>query len=212
MAALDHAPSPRLRRRDVLAIGAGLAVFPAVAWAERDRCAGLAIGYCRAPTADAENTVTPVVAAGRLAAGDGRLAGRGVRVTIHGLLGDTERLPSLGVRSAELKVGFPTTEFRAWSYQLLPVAQFGSPNAFTVPVDQGLALALEVETPCSVSAPAGRRHERFETVLSIAREPGVPKLRAGRYLIAPGGTELRTRGFDAASSEPMIAFSVEPLA
>ncbi len=205
MAALDHAPSPRLRRRDVLAIGAGLAVFPAVAWAERDRCAGLAIGYCRAPTADAENTVTPVVAAGRLAAGDGRLAGRGVRVTIHGLLGDTERLPSLGVRSAELKVGFPTTEFRAWSYQLLPVAQFGSPISFVAPVEAGLALALEVEGETLGS-------ERFETVLSIAREPGVPKLRAGRYLIAPGGTELRTRGFDAASSEPMIAFSVEPLA
>ncbi len=208
---IDHASSPRPRRRDVLAYGAGLALLPAAGWAERARaghCHDLAIGFCDAP-AGAEDAASPVVDAGRLAAGDARLA-RGVRLTVHGLTNDLDRLPALGVRSAELKVGFPTdgtdlpgVEFRAWSYQLLPVAQLSSPVSFTVPADRGLALALEVETFGS---------QRFETVLSTGREPGAPKLRAGRYLIAPGTAELRTRRFDSTRSEPMIALTVEPLA
>ncbi len=202
---IDHSSSPP-RRRDVLAFGAGLALLPSVSWAARKRCGSLAIGYCRPTPADAE--AVPVVNAGRLTAGEAGLA-HDVRLTVHGLLGDLDRLPSLGVRSAELKVGFPADradssalEFRAWSYRLLPFAQFGSPVSFTVPADLGLALALEVESLGS---------QRFETVLSTGREPGAPKLRAGRYLIAPGTAEL-TRRFDPARSDPMIALSVEPLA
>ncbi|MEE8524489.1 MAG: hypothetical protein V3T72_11205 [Thermoanaerobaculia bacterium] len=41
------------------------------------------------------------------------------------------------------------------------------------------------------------------------REPGRPKLRAGRYLIAPGGA--LPRSFDPARSELLIAVSVEAL-
>ena len=141
------------------------------------------------------------MSADRLAAGEPSLEGD-LRVTVHGLLGDVRRLPSLGVRSAELKVGFPASpgaEFRAWSYSLLPVLQLGPSISFTVPIDGGLSLALETETFGS---------ERFETVLSTGREPGVPKLRAGRYLIAPGVSEVPRR-FDAARSEPMIELSIE---
>ncbi len=208
-AQIDRVSSPRLRRRDVLAFGAGLAAWPAVAWAERGGCGGLAIGFCRETPADADNNVVPVTAATRLAAGDPQLA-RGVRVTVHGLTGDQQRLASLGVRSAELRVGFAVdgvdesrVEFRAWGYQLLPAAQFGSPISFRVPVDRGLALALEVEAFGS---------ERFETVLVTGREAGAPKLRAGCYLIAPGASDFRPRHFDAARSAPMIGFTVEPLA
>ncbi len=208
-AQIDRVSSPRLRRRDVLAFGAGLAAWPAVAWAERGGCGGLAIGFCRETPADADNNVVPVTAATRLAAADPQLA-RGVRVTVHGLTGDQQRLASLGVRSAELRVGFAVdgvdesrVEFRAWGYQLLPAAQFGSPISFRVPVDRGLALALEVET---------LGIQRFETVLVTGREPGAPKLRAGRYLIAPDGGEPGDRRFDPEHSAPRIALSVERLA
>ncbi len=201
---------PRLRRRDVLAASAGLALLPAVTWARSERHGGLAVGFCRAAPDGAEDASVPVVAAGRLAAGETRLAHRSVRLTVHGLLGDTRRLPALGLRSAELRVGFPAAgveaaeaEYRAWSYQLLPFEQRSSPISLAVPVDRGLALALETESFGS---------ERLEAVLSTGREPGVPKLRAGRYLIAPGATEFRPRRFDPARSEPMIAVSVEPLA
>ncbi len=195
------------RRRDVLAFGAGLALAPAVGWAKStgSRNGELAVGFCgEAPEAD---SAVPVVAAGRLTAGDSHLVS-GVRLTVDGLLGDLDRLPSLGIRSAELKVRFTIdaepseVEFRAWSFQLLPVEQLGSPIAFTVPSGAHLALALEVES---------FGIERFETTLVTGREPGTPKLRAGRYLISPNASQLAGR-FDPAHSEPMIGLTVAPAA
>ena len=93
-------------------------------------------------------------------------------------------------------------EFRAWSHQLLPVENAGTAIAFPVPADPGLALALELET---------WRPERFEAVLTIGREPGAPKLRSGRYLIAPGASSFSARRFDPAQPDPLIALSVAPL-
>ncbi len=199
----DQRSSLQPRRRDVLACGVGLALAPAVSWAGQRGGNALAIGYCRAPATGGEDVAESVVAAGRLATGESRLAGHGVRVTVDGLVGDAERLPALGVRSAELRVGFPAAEVHAWSYRLLPAAQFAAPVSFTVPIDRGLALALEVET---------LGIQRFETVLVTGREPGAPKLRAGRYLIAPDGGEPGDRRFDPEHSAPRIALSVERLA
>ena len=204
----DYNPTPTLRRRDFLAYGAGVALLPTISWAARERCDGLAIGYCdQNPELD-EPAAPLIVAADRLAAGDPRLARHGAQVTVHGLLGPADGLRPLGIRSAELLVGFPAAggrradvEFRAWSHQLLPVENAGSPVRFTVPADRGLALALEVETLGS---------ERFETLLVTGREPGTAKLRAGHYLIAPGATEFRARRFDPARAEPLLSLSVEP--
>ena len=196
-------PTPKLRRRDVLVAGAGLALLPSSVYGAWRRAPGLAVGYCREPLAGEAVRLT---AATRLAAGDRSLALRGARVAVEGLVGD-DSLRRLGIRSAELKVGFPVAgveppeaEYRAWSWQLEPVEQASSPVGFTVPVDAGLALALEVD---------GWGSQRFETVLTTGREAGRPKLRPGRYLIAPGSAEFRSRRFDPAGSEPMLALSVE---
>ena len=203
-----HASNLRPRRRDVLAYGAGLALVPSVSWAGRPSSDDLAVGFCpETPGSQkAETEATAVVAARRLPAGEARLARRGVRVTVHGLVGDLDRWPSLGIRTAELKVGFPVREdrieFLAWSHQLLPVENAGTANVFTVPVDRGLALALELETLGT---------ERYEAVLETGSESDVPKLRAGRYLIAPGTAELLPRRFDPVASKPLIALSVEPI-
>ncbi len=205
----DRVFSLRPRRRDVLAYGAGLALLPSISWAGRPTGDALGVGYCpETPDALAldEQPAVDLLPAQRLAAGEASLARRGARVTVHGLAGDLGRWPSMGVRSAELKIGFPIAEdgleFLAWSHQLLPVENAGSANAFTVPVERGLALALELETPWSV-------HERYEAILDVGSEPGEPKLRAGRYLIAPGAPRLLPRRFDPASSAPLIAISIE---
>jgi len=197
---------PNLRRRDLLAFGTGAALLPSVSWARLESRDGLALGYCREPLPDAESPATSVVAADRLEAGDPELARRGARVTVHGLVGDPERLGRLGIRALDLQVHFPLTEagcggvdVRAWSCQWLPVEQSGSPNAFTAPIEDGLRLALEIETPLGV--------ERREAVLVTGRESGRQKLRSGRYLIAPGGTFPRR--FDAEGSEPLIEVTVE---
>lgn len=196
-------PTPKLRRRDVLVAGAGLALLPSSVHGAWRRAPGLAVGYCREPLAGEAVRVT---AASRLAAGEAELARQGARVTVEGLVGG-ESLRRLGLRSAELKVGFPVAgvepaevEYRAWSWELEPVEQTGSPVRFTVPVDAGLALALEVE---------GWGSERYEAVLTTGREAGRPKLRPGRYLIAPGAPEFRPRRHDPARGEPLLALSVE---
>ncbi len=189
--------SPRLPRRDFIAYGVGLALLPAVSWAESPSCEGLTVGFCpEAPAGgwlDAEGSPAPsVVPASRLAAGEAILARRGARLTVHGLTnGDFARL---GIRSAELLVGFPAPglEVRTWSHALLPVENEGTPVRFTVPVDGGLRLALELEESLGLA--------RRETVLSVGREPGMPKLRAGHYLVA----------FDPALPATSLALSVEP--
>ncbi len=206
----DRSTSLRPRRRDVLAYGAGLALLPSISWAGRPTGAALGIGYCReltgASALDGELPPVELMPAGRLAAGEARLARRGARVTVHGLAGDLGRWPASGIRAAELKIGFPIAEdgleVLAWSHQLLPVENAGTANALTVPVDRGLALALELETPWSV-------HERYAATLRIGSEAGEPKLRAGRYLIAPGAPRLLPRRFDPAASAPLIAISIE---
>ncbi len=185
---LPETTASQPRRRDVLAWGAGLALLPSLSWAEASR-EGLTIGYCRelGEGGWAEARATP---AARLTGGEARLA-RGARITVHGLIAP-EGLAGLGVRAAELLVGFPAgTEYRAWSHALLPVENEGTPVRFTVPVDGGLRLALELEA---------LGFERRETVLSLGREPGTPKLRAGHYLIA----------LDPAMPAPLLALSVEP--
>ena len=195
---------PQLRRRDFLAYGAAAALLPSISRAGAAEGDGLALGYCRDPSG--VEAATRVVAADRLAAGDPELARRGVRVTVEGLVGDAERLARMGIRGLDLTVRYELAEagcgavdFRAWSCQRLPVGQQGSPNSFTVPVDGGLRIGLEVETPLGV--------ERREAVLVAGGEPGRPKLRAGRYLIAPGG--VLPRRFEADASEPLIAWTVE---
>ncbi len=203
---MSNSADLQFRRRDLLLAGAGLALLPNAAWAVWGRAPGLAVGYCR--EAAGEEAVR-AVAASRLAAGEARLTHTGARVTVEGLVGE-ESLRRLGLRSAELKVGFPVAgveapeaEFRAWSWERSPVEQAGSPVRFTVPVDAGLALALEVE------GLYGLPGERFETVLVTGREAGAPKLRPGRYLIAPGAAEFRSRRFDPSQGEPMIALTIE---
>ncbi len=206
----DPDPILKPRRRDVLAVGAGLALTPAAAWAGRPRREALAVGYCEPEfDLDARELLAPfdVVAAERLAAGDATLA-EGARLTVHGLLGDAGALARMGIRSAELRVGFPVaridsseTEFRAWNHQVLPVENASSAVAFAVPADGGLALALEIET---------FGVERYETVLVTGREPGTPKLRTGTYLLATGAAPFRARRVDPAGPEPFVAFSVAP--
>ncbi len=210
---IDYDPTPKLRRRDVLAYGAGLALLPSFSWAgQQSSGAPLAIGYCPEATGDLDGELpaASAIAATRLAAGEPQLANRGARLTVHGLTGGAGALARLGIRSAELKVGFlvagtgaPEVEFLAWSHQLLPVLNAGTANSFAVPVERGLKLVLEVET---------FGNERFETLLVTGREPGAPKLRAGLYLIAPGAARFSARSFDPAAPEPFVALSVEPLA
>ncbi len=186
---LETAPQPR--RREVLAWGASLALLPSLSWAARPGREGLAIGYCP-ELADGGWLASLVTPAERLAAGEANLA-RGARLTVHGLIGEGEGLAGLGLRSAELAVGFPAAvECRAWGHRLLPVENEGTPVRFTVPVEGGLRLALELEGSLG--------HERRETVLSVGREPGAPKLRAGHYLIA----------LDPALPSPLLALSVDP--
>ncbi len=187
---------PQPRRRDVLAYGvygAGLALLPSVSWAASAGREGLMVGYCSELADGVWPPTSRVTPAERLAAGDARLA-RGARITVHGLVGGS--LAGLGVRSAELLVGFPvagadSAEFRAWRHQLLPVENTGTPIRFTVPTEGGLHLALELE---SFSV------ERLDTVLVTGGEPGEPKLRSGHYLIA----------IDPARPDPYLALSVEP--
>ena len=205
--------SVKLRRRDLLAYGAGLALLPSFSWAGRQGPGALAIGYCPvmggAGNLTEELPAVDVVAASHLAAGETLLAQHGARITVHGLLGNARRLARFGIRSAELQIGFPApgveaaaVEFRAWSHQLLPVENAGPANAFTVPIDRGLPLALELEAVGT---------ERFETRLVTDREPGAPKLRTGLYLIAPGTSTFRVQRYEPTGPEPLIAFSVELL-
>jgi hypothetical protein len=197
---------PNLRRRDVLAFASGAALLPTVSWAGLESRGELALGYCREPLPDAEDLATAVVPAGRLGIGDPELARHGARVTVHGLAGDAQGLGRMGIRALDLTVHYDLKEagcggvdVRAWSCQLLPVEHGGTANSFTVPVEGGLRLALEIETPMGV--------ERREAVLVTGREAGRPKLRTGRYLIVPGGA--LPRRYDLQRPEPMIEVSVE---
>lgn len=197
----------KLRRRDFLLAGAGAALLPGVTWAGRRQSIGLAIGYTP-ESLDTEAATPMVTSADRLSSGEPELAGRDARVTIHGLLGDGRHLAKLGIRSMELRVGFPAVgegspkvAFRAWSYDLLPVEHSAAALAFRIPIDSGLFLELELET---------LGLERFETQLVTGRSAGLPKLRTGQYLIAPATDTFRLRRFDPQGIEPLITFSVEP--
>ncbi len=212
---LSTQESPLLapRRRDILMYGGALALLPRLSWAGEQQSESIAIGYCpELPSAeDLDHCLLPrsVVAATRLDAGEARLARRETRITVHGLFG-TGRLSKLGIRAAELRVRFPVAsvdasevEFQAWSHQILPVENVGSANAFTVPIDRGLQLALELDTAMAT--------QRFETLLVTDSEPGAAKLRSGFYLIAPGATAFRAERFDPTGPEPLIALSVQLL-
>lgn len=204
--------TPALGRRELILWGAGAALLPAASWGGSPgwevspRCADGAIGYCPAPEgAGSGDLPRGVVAAAGLGSGDPLLARRGARLTVHGLVGDVRRLASRGIRSLELRVGFPAPgqpEFRAWRYQLLPVEQTSSAVRFPVPVDGGLRLALEIETFAA---------ERSVSRLVTGRNTGLPKLRAGGYWIAlDGGGPVDWRSLRE-RREPLLALSVAPL-
>ncbi len=211
-------PLSELRRRDVLAAGAGLAVLasapPLRAWhlgAESSNRA-LAVGYCPGTPSDLTGALPTegvrAFAAGRLASGDPHLA-QGARVVVHGLLGAIDHPRFRHIRSVDLGVRFPLAcgdpsglEVRAWSWEAAPVAQSSPPIQLTVPTSDGLELSLEVE---------GRETIRYETRLVTSRLPGVPKLRTGLYLIAPDATLFSPQCAAGPDGRPLIAFSVEPL-
>jgi len=207
MTKTDHDLNPSVRRRDFLVAGAGVALLPSGSWWPGEgSCEHLAVGYCQDTPPDIGGIAAPgpVVAATRLAYGDPQLARGGVRVTVHGVEGEADRLRRQGISAADLWVRFDVAgaspvEYLAWSYRATPVENVGSPNRFTVPVDSGLTLALELGD------------KRFETRLTTGRVPGLAKLRAGRYLIAPGAKTFPSGWYDSARAESFIALSVEPL-
>jgi len=168
----------------------------------------LALGYCP-EISKSEVTRPTLMAPESLAFGEAELATKGARMTIHGLLGQSAGLIKQGIRSMEIRVGFPAWQadhskvaFKAWSYDLLPIEQAASANSFTVPIDDtGLSLELDLET---------LGLERFETELVIGDGLGLPKLRSGHYVITPGASTFHKQPFDDQRTEPLIAFSVEP--
>ncbi len=208
MAISPQDPAPRWRRRDFLLAGASLAFFQSVPHRRPPSSEmRLALGYCP-EISKSEVTRPTLIAPESLASGEAELATKGARMTIHGLLGKSAGLIKQGIRSMEIRVGFPTWEadhskvaFKAWSYDLLPIEQAASANSFTVPIDTSLSLELDLET---------LGLERFETELVIGDDLGLPKLRPGHYVIAPGARTFDRQSFDDQRTEPLIAFSVEP--
>ncbi|MEM7353252.1 MAG: hypothetical protein AAF657_20825 [Acidobacteriota bacterium] len=199
-------PASQPRRRDVLLAGASLLLAPAVpAWGARPTAPDLALGYL--PASSEGKSERWAVPAQRLASGDPQMALGGARVTVAGLLGEPSRLHRRGIHAIDLWLRFDAEETVAspvdvliWSYRTLPVANVASPVRCAVPVTGGLTVALELGGPW---------RERFETRLSLGREAGEAKLRAGRYLLLPGAAAQPSQRFDSASSEPYIDLSIE---
>lgn len=127
-----------------------------------------------------------LISAEKLTVGDPQLIERGVKLTIHGMVGVDDEWQEDGLRALHLLVKFKrgdaASAWQAWSLERSPVLNVSSAVTAVIPVDQnGLELVAEM-----VSGRDGQAETNTQVpiVLTVADEPFKPKLRRGIYFIA----------------------------
>lgn len=203
-------PPRGLSRRQLLALSATAALTP---WLGRAAEAALppqpesslSVGYLEGSDAlpslralpwsldeDAKASFFPVLPAAELPLGDSNLLYRAVNLRLHGLYPARARsCPEID--AAALEVLFPSIDplapglqtFFAWVFKRKPGWNAGQTMTFPVPVegDGKLRLVLLVRRVGDPKAGTPPVVERFETAFTVGREPGLPKLQRGIYLL-----------------------------
>lgn len=198
---LSGHPREDLSRRAFLAGGAAVVAATWLlgpgAWRARpnpllqllaDGARTASVGFADAASELADAVGARIVPAGRLTVGDTSLVGEAVHVRVPGLTPATGG----GVRRLSLDVLVPSPDrrateplpFHAWSTDGDPAHRMSSPVGFTAAVGDQPSLGFAVDLAAASSAQAHERQvERSLAIFTSGREPGLPKLREGLYLI-----------------------------
>lgn len=202
-------PPRGLSRRQLLALSATAALTP---WLGRAAQAAslqpenpLSVGYLEGSDAlpslralpwslgeEAKTSYFSVLPAADLPLGDSNLLYRAVNLRLHGLFPARARsCPEID--AAAVEVLFPSIDplapglqpFFAWGFKRKPGWNAGQTMTFPVPVegDGKLRLVLLVRRVGDPKAGTATVVERFETAFTTGREPGLPKLQRGVYLL-----------------------------
>jgi hypothetical protein len=235
---MDRKRGNSMGRRDFLVLGSTGIMAPAfLGWSPLSRTsaseadpavARLSVGYWRGSDAHPDLSDTLSLAAGdetlwgsdplrpdvlpaeELPRGDDELLRAGVRVTIHGMVGNQGTWLGPDLEALSVTLHFRpvdggetrTLPFSAWHYQRSPVPMRSASVSNVVPLDREWGLRLSVDRNDGENGPLGRTLDALllssaaeatpgpaseEVRFTVGREPGRPRLRRGVYFLASMG-------------------------